>query len=137
MVATLKTSTIGWLIVIIFILRQLNRSLNIVEQIGGGAEAQLSSHSSDSLFIGTGDPIAANAHTSLHSSQVHSPAQRPPAQRPPASYEKPLGPPPRYAHSPSAYHLRQKDIEIARLQYQLRHQKSLFRRFIEFLFGWR
>lgn len=106
----MNTSTLAWIIIIVFIFKHAMRKMIIVEHIGAGVEAQLSSHSSSSLMVGSGEPLAANAYTTLDSSafgqQPHQPHQ-------------PHQPQQSRQHTPDS-----KDIEIARLRRMLYHQRQ-------------
>lgn len=141
--------TIVIILLIFFILKYLNRGL--IEHIGSGVEAQLASHSQNSLITGSGEPQPMNAYTSLYSSsfgesQPQSGPRTGPQSGPqsgPRTEPQP-GPQsgPRTGHGPAPRSTSQ-SREIERLRWllyqqqlqQQRREKSILDSIVEFLFS--
>lgn len=132
----LKAKTLAWIIVIVFILKHSLKNLNIVEHIGAGVEAQLSSHSNNSLMVGTGEPLAANAYTSLESTSVSNNSNQSRHQQP---NQQPNHNPKDIEIERLRYMLYQQQLQYNQLKYRQRlqqdEQSSLIDKLLKFLFG--
>ena len=124
----MKILTTIYILGFIFIFVYLKKRY-IIEPISAGAEAQLSTSSHpNNLFIGTGEPIAFNADTSLESTSLE-------ATTSPKSTSQPQLVRQEFTRQ-GVYN--NKDMEIAHLQYLLEQEKakkSFIKQIVEFVWN--